>query len=253
MESQNINLIDRTFSIIEYLASSRQEVGVSEISRALKIPKSGIFRILNSLKDHGYIYQNPVNRGYGLGLNFYFIGAAVGQKLPICRKASEVLEPLADKTGLLLSLSLPYYSVGTGPRTILSYVSSNLSEPQKIKSHTHEILTGTIKPSNTTAAGICILSYESDSQIQTYKTYPLEGGIKSWDELVKIFSKIRKQGWYLCKDSPSDGIYEIAVPVFDGMHAIIGAVSFYTSSDTEKKTIEQLVRSIRSECRAIGV
>ena len=72
----NINLINKTLDVVELLASEPREMGVSEISRRLKMVKSGTYRILNSLKEREYVYQNPINKLYGLGLKFYFIGSS---------------------------------------------------------------------------------------------------------------------------------------------------------------------------------
>ena len=57
----NINLINKTLDVVELLASEPREMGVSEISRRLKMVKSGTYRILNFKKFNNifiYMFQS---------------------------------------------------------------------------------------------------------------------------------------------------------------------------------------------------
>ena len=120
----NINLINKTLDVVELLASEPREMGVSEISRRLKMVKSGTYRILNSLKEREYVYQNPINKLYGLGLKFYFIGSSVQVRLPLGRAGKEVLDPLSTEYNECFQLAIPYYVAGKEPTHILVYVSA---------------------------------------------------------------------------------------------------------------------------------
>ncbi len=107
-ENNSINLLNKTFDVIELLSGSGREMGVSEISRRLNMVKSGTFRILNTLKERDLVYQNPSNKCYGLGLKFYFIGSAAQAGLPLCTVAKKHLDALSITYEESIELSIPY-------------------------------------------------------------------------------------------------------------------------------------------------
>ena len=243
----NINLINKTFDVIELLASEPRELGVSEISRRLKMVKSGTYRILNSLKEREYVYQNPINKLYGLGLKFYFIGSAVQVRLPLGRAAKEVLDPLSSEFNECFQLAIPYFVAGKEPSNILVYVSTATERVLSIS-----LSAGLISPSHCSALGQCILAHMSESELETYKESQLslftEKTITSWSELGSTLEEVRDKGYALSEGAYELGLMDIAVPVFDSMHYAIGAIAVCGPSDRLRKI--DLIALIRKMKRA---
>lgn len=248
-EGQNINLLEKGFAVIELLSRSHCELGVSDISRRLKLVKSGAFRILNTLKDLDYVYQNPVTREYGLGIKFFFIGSSVQSKLPLCNLARQYVEPLGQKWQHSLSLSIPIFKAGEIPSFVVIYATAYGYSPLSIP--------GTYGPLHATATGKCLLAHMSESELQSVKGYPLQKytdkTLTDWDSLYAQFKEIRYQGLVRCQDEYHDGVTCYAVPVFDSMHSSIGALSIAFDGETfAEDKLKKLVLDMKQACSRIG-
>lgn len=222
-ESSNINLLNKAFDIIELLTNNKKEMGVSEISRNLGLVKSGTFRILNTLKDRGFIFQNPITKAYGLGLKFYFVGSQVQLSLPLCVAAKKVLNPLAIELKQNLCLAIPFLNSSQRNEIIIVHSTNFSNLNQNI------FTSGMVIPSNTTAMGLCILANMSDSELQNIKGSDLtklqENTIDNWDILFKQIEHIRNKKVAFSINTHFDSIMDIAVCVYDSMHYPIGSLS----------------------------
>ncbi len=236
--ARNINLLNKALDVLEVMASGKREMGVTEISRRANLVKSGTFRILSTLKERGYVYQNPINKSYGLGLKFYFIGSAVQNRLPLCRAARETLEPLSSRFNESFLLTIPNLQPDPIPSCVLLTVSGVSSDPRLSSA-------GSIFLSHASAAGCVLLAYLSKSELLAYKNCVLkaftEHTITDWGDLERFLAKIRDDGYAACDSGFSPGVCDIAVPVFDSMHYPIASLAIWGSSDRikalDKKTL----------------
>ena len=62
-----IQSVTHSLEVMDTLAQSSGEVGVTEIAKTLKLHKNNIFRILATLGLKGYVQQNPKTDAYSLG------------------------------------------------------------------------------------------------------------------------------------------------------------------------------------------
>ena len=250
-ESSNINLLNKAFDIIELLTNNKKEMGVTEISRNLGLVKSGTFRILNTLKDRGFIFQNPRTKAYGLGIKFYFVGSQVQLSLPLCVAAKKVLNPLALDLKENLCLSIPFFNSSQRNEIIIVHSTNFSGFNQNI------FTSGMVIPSNTTAMGKCILANMSDSELQNIKGSELpklqENTIVDWDILFKQIENIRNKKVAFSTSEHFDSIMDIAVCVYDSMHYPIGSLSI-VGHQTEIKAFsrDSLVRKLHAASAKIS-
>ena len=102
--------VDHAIDVIEYLFSVKQEASIREISVATGMSNSSVHRQLLTLKERGYVYQNPETLKYWLGMRFYALGNLVKSNMPLVNLLSAALDALAEKYGLTTYLVLPDYS-----------------------------------------------------------------------------------------------------------------------------------------------
>ena len=248
-DSNNINLLNKTFDVIELLAAAGHEMGVSEISRSLSMVKSGTFRILNTLKERDLIYPNPANKCYGLGLKLYFIGSAAQAGLPLCTVAKKYLDALSLTFEERFELCIPY-TQGAGIPSCMAVSDGS----------TFSSLHGTqkpIRPMHATSAGKCLLSFASDSEVKSYKGYELEKftekTVTCWEELDVQMQKIRDLGFCECDGEFTPHIKGLAVPVYDSMHSLLGALSVSGNDmHINKLDMTELVKALQRAARNIG-
>jgi IclR family acetate operon transcriptional repressor len=72
--------VDRTVTVLTTLARSPQGAGISELSRLHGVPKSTLHRMLNALKTHGFVAQDPSTRRYLLGPELIHLGQRTARR-----------------------------------------------------------------------------------------------------------------------------------------------------------------------------
>ena len=78
-EFKNVPAIEKCFSILQFFANSRQSLGISEISKQLKLNKSTVFNIIYTLKNLEILEQYQDGK-FHFGTLLYLLGNANGKK-----------------------------------------------------------------------------------------------------------------------------------------------------------------------------
>src|SRR6266508_3405564 len=97
--SSGVQSVARALGILEELAGSTDELGVTELGRRLGVHKATASRLLATLAEHGLVERNPVSDRYRLGFGLVRLAAVVSAGLDLVRQARPVLEWLAPETG----------------------------------------------------------------------------------------------------------------------------------------------------------
>ena len=66
-----IQSVAHALDVLEDFKGDAVELGVTELSKKLKLHKNNIFRLLATLEARGYIEQNKSTENYRLGLKFF--------------------------------------------------------------------------------------------------------------------------------------------------------------------------------------
>jgi DNA-binding IclR family transcriptional regulator len=73
--------LQRGLEILSVFAESQTELGISEIARRMALHKSQVHRAVQTLKDMGFLNQNPETGKYLLGWRAFEIGVTAVRKL----------------------------------------------------------------------------------------------------------------------------------------------------------------------------
>ncbi len=84
---------DRSLQVLEALLKKVDGSALSQLSSDLDIPKSAMHRLLTSMKDMGFIYQDEVNQYYKLTLKI----ASMGLTYLSSRSITETFQPLLNE------------------------------------------------------------------------------------------------------------------------------------------------------------
>lgn len=106
--SQNSELVSgvgRTMAVLEALAESPEESGVSQIAQKLDMSKSTVYRFLQSLKARGYVVQDAEDR-YRLSVRLFELGAQALPHLDIVREAEPGMRRINELTGETVHLGI---------------------------------------------------------------------------------------------------------------------------------------------------
>jgi DNA-binding IclR family transcriptional regulator len=98
--------VDRAIDLLFHLHGEREPRGVSEIARALVLPKSTVHRLLQALARRGLVEQEAQGR-YGPGARLVALGLGAQERDPLVGVARPVLEEEARALGETVFLMAP--------------------------------------------------------------------------------------------------------------------------------------------------
>lgn len=99
-----IQSVSHALDVIEELCKANGEVGVTELSKRLKLHKNNVFRLLATLELRGYVEQNKETEDYRLGVKALQMGQAYLAQSTFVSKGTPVLRALSEAIGETVSL-----------------------------------------------------------------------------------------------------------------------------------------------------
>lgn len=101
-----IQSVSHALDVLEELAKAMSEVGVTELSKRLKLHKNNVFRLLATLELRGYVQQNKDTEDYSLGVKTLQLGQAYLTQSRLVARAQPILKALAESIGETASLAI---------------------------------------------------------------------------------------------------------------------------------------------------
>ena len=123
--SKSNQSVEKTFQIIETMAEARRPIRLQDISQQTKLPASTVLRMINTLVDLGYAFQEQETLRYGLTLQFARIGSLAGSGIGLRDYAHPVMEKLSTACGEACCLAIEqneevvYIDLVDGPDNML--------------------------------------------------------------------------------------------------------------------------------------
>lgn len=105
------NTLANGLALLGFLSRTAESFGVSTLAAELKLPKSHVHRLLQTLVATGYAVQEG-DRRYRIGLRPLEVSSALLHHLPLRAAALPVLHRLSKVTGLDALVSIPHDGAG---------------------------------------------------------------------------------------------------------------------------------------------
>jgi DNA-binding IclR family transcriptional regulator len=86
-----IQSVAHALDVIEQFGVDQEELGVTELSKRLKLHKNNVFRLLATLESRGYIEQNRSTENYRLGLRCLQLGQRYVHQIGLLEQARPVM------------------------------------------------------------------------------------------------------------------------------------------------------------------
>ncbi len=99
-----IQSVSHALDVIEELCKANGEVGVTELSKRLKLHKNNVFRLLATLELRGYVEQNKATEDYRLGVKALQMGQSYLSQSSLVARAMPILKELSEVIGETVSL-----------------------------------------------------------------------------------------------------------------------------------------------------
>lgn len=231
--------VDNALKVIDVLVEHK-EMGISEISRELKIGKSTAYRLITSLKARGYVEQNLSNEKYSLSLKFAYIGSMVLKRIDLTRAARKYLEKLTESYNETTHLAIL-------DETHVVFIDKVNSPNVSIQMNS---AIGSRMPAYCTGTGKLLLAYQSEEYINEYlknvRFYKYtDNTITDLDTLIKELKDIRINGFSEDNEEKEVGLCCYAAPIKNSQGTVIAAVSISGPYARMKGKRDEIIKSIK--------
>jgi len=217
-KSNNVKSVMKALLIMEELDKTG-ELSIGDLSERLLMDKATVHRLVNSIKDAGYVNQNPDNKKYSNSLKLLAMGNRVMEKSGVKHHARPYVEELAKKTGETINLG-----IRVGNKII--YVDKlECSSTIKVG-----LGIGVSVPSYCSGLGKAILAFTPEPELEeilnsiTFEKFT-DHSITCRAQLLEEFEKIRKNGYSVDDEEYVDGLICFGAPIFDFHRHPIAAIS----------------------------
>src|SRR5438105_8647090 len=92
-----IQSVSHALDVLEQFNGGVDEIGVTELSKRLKLHKNNVFRLLATLEARGYIEQNKASENYRLGIKCLHLGRRYIEHMGLVRQARPILDNVTRK------------------------------------------------------------------------------------------------------------------------------------------------------------
>lgn len=213
-----IQSVSHAIDVLEEFKGNQEELGVTDLSKKLKLHKNNIFRILATLEARGYIEQNKSTENYRLGIKCLQLGQSYIKQMGLVRQAKPILERVSKETGETSYIS---FMRGSG---VVYLDSVESSKTVRVISRV-----GLTLPPYCTASGKVHLAYLTEEERERVLPEELrpftKHTITERERLVQDLEQIKERGWAIDNEEYEDEVRCVAAPVFDYTGKLVGALS----------------------------
>src|SRR5438046_5282618 len=93
-----IQSVSHSLDVLEQFFGEADELGVTELSKRLKLHKNNVFRLLATLESRGYIEQNKATENYRLGIRCLQLGQTYVNQMGLLHQARPILEEVSRQS-----------------------------------------------------------------------------------------------------------------------------------------------------------
>lgn len=216
-KKQLIGSLTKGLIILEIMME-HDVVGVTEISKALKINKSSAYRLLITLEDRGFVKQDQISGKYSLGMKLAGFRTKVLEGMDIRDLARPFLNKLTEITKESSALSILQKDRATiiEKNSSKEFISANL-------------YAGLSEPLHCTALGKVLMTFNTEeNQNRLLENLTMERftpkTITDKSELISQMSMIRLMGYAMDDEEYSLGMRCIAAPIFGSKGKLVAAI-----------------------------
>jgi DNA-binding IclR family transcriptional regulator len=237
--------------VIEMLAASGKERGITELAMQLKTNKWRIFRHLHSLCDEGYVTQDAATGKFQLGRRTYALLESLPHRFNFVRQAREDMSALRDLRGQTVVLAAPIDDTGV-------VVVDAIAGAQAIQ---FSLKIGAIFELHASAHGKAALAFGPSDWLERVIARGLrrhtESTITEPRALRREIERVRSQGWASAYEESFRGVNTVAAPIFSAARDYVGSIAIFGSVEAlprnpDRKDIEAVVAAARCISQKLG-
>lgn len=237
--------VEKALQVIEALSAAKGPCGVTQLSRDLRLNKSTVYRLLETLRRYGYVRQDDDLSRYTLTPKLWQLGVGVIRDSTVHSVAPAYLRAAADASGETVLLAIP-----DGDHVL---VSDKVDSSQSLR-----IVSpiGSRLPAYCTALGRAMLFDADEASLRLLLSNAkrfTEHTVTRVEALVAAVRVARREGYSVAVDEYLDGVTAVAAPVRDSTGEIVASLAITApTSRLGQSEIERLGREAVEAAAAIS-
>jgi DNA-binding IclR family transcriptional regulator len=235
--------VDKAVELLGYFSERHPEFGLSELARTAGFDKASTRRLLLALMKHDYVEQNPLTRGYRLGVAVLRLARIRETSTPLEAITAPLLEELVELTG-----ETAHFSLRSGMTiSTVAFVESPRS------SRIHFVL-GEEGSLHATASGIVCLAFSHAGTVEQVLGQGLEAHtehtVTDKRRFRDMLATVAEQGYHINREMYEQDVCSIAAPVFDPSLHPLGAIAVAAPSSRFGEEAQDTIRTAVVEAAA---
>ena len=241
-----IRSVAHSLKLVDALAATDQGRGVTELSGELRLAKSTVYRLLQTLVGHSYVVQDPTTGRYHLGLKLLELGALVSNRLSIRRIAQPHLQRLMEATNETVHLGLL-----EGHEVVYA---DKIECSQTIRMYSR---VGRRSPLHCTALGKALLAYQPEDVLREVFRERLQRRtartVTTARALRAELEQVRMKGHASDNEEFEEGLRCLAAPVRDHTGAVVASVGIAgPAARLDPGRLPELVKLVQEAAEAVS-
>jgi DNA-binding IclR family transcriptional regulator len=242
-----IPVIDRMMEVLTALAHHEPGLTIRELTERLELPRTTIYRILNSLQQHNMVRRDE-DGAYHLGRRLLSLASHVASRASEVDLAA-IAQPFLDKLAAEL---------GEGIK--LSVIDSEgilvLAVAQGRREYALTVAPGQRMPIHAGAASKLLLAHLPPDELNDWLAKPLIAytgkTVTDPKRLRSELARIKRLGWAQDKGENGPSIHAFAAPVVTGAGKVVGALSVPFLAGAEASRMEEIRMAAIDTAKAIS-
>lgn len=227
--------VERTLDILLTFLREGRELGITELSRGLKLPKATVHRLVATLVGRGFLTRNPQTAHYRIGLNLFRLGSLFLAQAEVRQAALPVIHELAHATRETVNLNV-----------VIDRCRVCIEKAESTHDIRHFVELGRPLPLYGGASGKVLLAFLDDAEIDAVIAEGLTPltprTIIAPDRVIRNLAEIRRRGYATSADERVPGASAVSAPVRDGTGRVVAGLTI--SGPTYRFTPERVRRYV---------
>jgi len=234
----------KALRVLRCLREERRELALSEICYRVDLPKTTVFRYLQTLCACGFLMHDPNTDLYRIGLRVWELGQSVHEPLRIREIALPAMRDLRDRfnetvnLGVLDGLDVVYLEIIESRRSLRMQAQL-----------------GGRDPVYSTALGKAVLAFKNEDQWPLHLPRELaprtERTVTALDKLRQSLVRVRDCGYAFDDEENEEGARCIAAPIVNHSGQVLAAISLSAPASRMSDRLVSKVAAATKETAAI--
>ncbi|GAA6149429.1 IclR family transcriptional regulator [Pseudooceanicola nitratireducens] len=239
-----IKSVDKALRLLEILSQSKTPMRLRDIAAASELTRSNAFRMLQTLRDLGYVEQVGDGSQYDLTLKVFEIGARKVASNTLVSSAHPVLQRLSERVSENVMLSVR--------EGLTSVVVDRIESRAFVRTFAH---LGARAPLHAVSGGKVLLAWAPEEIIEAMSaklTGFTEHTITDPDRLMDEIARIRTQGYATAFHEINEAARGVSVPIRSRLGDVAAALSISgPMEDLNDAMIEHFVTELKAHAAQV--